>query len=102
MDWLFFSLAGAASLAVTAVIDKFILGKYVRDPQAYLAALIILQQIFAVGILLFAGPGFTYPYSLYATVTGGLQVVLWSSYLRALHLHRRLCRSLQISFGLHG
>ncbi|VVB68611.1 EamA-like transporter family protein [uncultured archaeon] len=84
MDWLIFSLAGAASLAVTGIIDKFILARYVRDPHAYLAALIILQQIFAVGIILFAGPGFTYPYSLYAVAVGGLQVPLWTSYLRAL------------------
>ncbi|MCX6668973.1 MAG: EamA family transporter [Methanothrix sp.] len=86
MDWLFFSLAGASSLAVTGVLDKFLLGKYVRNPKAYLVALIILQQIFALGIILFAGPGFTYPHSLYAMVTGGLQVALWTSYLRALQI----------------
>ncbi len=79
-------MAGAASLAVTGIIDKFILGKYVRNPLAYLVTLIILQQIFAIGIFLFAGLGFVYPYSFYAMAAGSLQVALWISYLRALQI----------------
>lgn len=86
MNWLFFSLAGAASLAVTGIIDKFILGKYVRNPLAYLVTLIILQQIFAIWIFLFAGLGFNYPYSFCAMAAGSLQVALWISYLRALQI----------------
>jgi uncharacterized membrane protein len=86
VNWFFFSLAGAASLAVTGILDKFILGKYVRSPLAYLVTLIIFQQIFAIGIFLFAGPGFIYPYSFYAMAAGGLQVALWTSYLRALQI----------------
>ncbi len=86
MNWFFFSLAGAASLAVTGIIDKFILGKYVKNPLAYLVTLIILQQIFAIGIYVFAGLGFVYPYSLYAMAAGSLQVALWISYLRALQI----------------
>ncbi|MHC1686564.1 MAG: EamA family transporter [Methanothrix sp.] len=86
MDWFFFSLVGASSLAVTGIIDKLIISKYVRNPLAYLAALVILQQIFAVGIMAFAGLGFVFPQSLYALAAGGLQIVLWASYLRALQV----------------
>ncbi len=77
MNWFSFSLAGASSLAVTGIIDKFILGRYVRNPLPYLLALVILQQIFALGILAFAGPGFVYPYSFYALAAGAAQVALW-------------------------
>ena len=86
MEWFSFSLAGASSLAVTGIIDKFILGRYVRNPLPYLLALVILQQIFALGILAFAGPGFIYPYSFYALAAGAAQVALWISYLRALQI----------------
>ncbi len=86
MNWFLFSLAGAACLAVTGVIDKLMLDKYARSPVAYLVALIILQQIFAVGIFAFAGSGFIYPQSLFALAAGGIQVILWASYLHALQV----------------
>lgn len=50
MDWLILSLLGASAFAVTGVVDKFVLYKYVRDPLAYLAALVVMQQIFVVAI----------------------------------------------------
>jgi uncharacterized membrane protein len=86
VDWFLFAFIGAASLAITCIIDKFILGRYVTSHIAYLVALIILQQIFALGILLFSGAGFVYPQSLYAMAAGSAQVVLWASYLRALQV----------------
>ena len=86
VDWLFLSLAGAAALAVTGVIDKFILGRYVRDPLAYLAALVVLQQILIVAIPAYLGWGFVYPQTLYALAAGGCQVVLWAAYLLALQV----------------
>ena len=86
MDWFFLSLAGAASVAVTGVIDKFIMGKYVRNPLVYLVALVVLQQVFVVPILVYAGWGFVYPQSIYAMVAGFAQVILWAAYLRALQI----------------
>ena len=86
MDWLFLSLAGAAALAVTGVIDKFILGRYVRDPLAYLAALVVMQQILIVAIPAYLGWGCVYPQTLYALAAGGCQVVLWAAYLLALQV----------------
>lgn len=86
MDWFLFALIGAASLAVTGVVDKYILGNYVQNCNAYLITLILLQQIFALGIFLFAGPGFIYPQSFYAMAAGAAQVVLWAAYLRALQV----------------
>jgi uncharacterized membrane protein len=77
-------LMGAASLAVTGIIDKVILDRYVRNSDAYLVALIILQQIFAVAILVLAGPGFVYPQSLYALAVGVIQAIYWAAYFRAL------------------
>jgi uncharacterized membrane protein len=86
VDWFILSMLGAASLAVTGVIDKFILGKYVRNPLAYLVVLVFLQQIFVVAIPVYTGLGFVYPHSLYALATGGALVVLWAAYLRALQV----------------
>ncbi len=86
VDWFLYAFIGAASLAVTGIIDKFILGRYVTSHIAYMVALIILQQIFAIGIILFLGAGFVYPESLYAMAAGSAQVVLWASYLRALQV----------------
>jgi uncharacterized membrane protein len=86
VDWLFLSLVGAAALAVTGVIDKFILGRYVRDPLAYLAALVVMQQILIVAIPAYLGWGFVYPQTLYALAAGGCQVVLWAAYLLALQV----------------
>jgi hypothetical protein len=60
VDWFLFSVLGAASLAVTGVIDKFILEKYVQNSHAYLIALIVLQQAFAAGIFLIVGSGFVF------------------------------------------
>jgi uncharacterized membrane protein len=77
-------LMGAASLAVTGIIDKVILDRYVRNSNAYLVALIILQQIFAVVIFVLAGPGFVYPQSLYALAVGVIQAIYWAAYFRAL------------------
>ncbi|MDD1751040.1 MAG: hypothetical protein LUO89_14345, partial [Methanothrix sp.] len=71
MDWLFLSLVGASALAVTGIIDKVLLGKYVRDPLAYLAALVIMQQVLIVAIPAYMGWGFVYPQTLYALAAGG-------------------------------
>ncbi len=84
MDWFSFSIAGAACLAVTGVIDKFYLGRYVRNSLAYLFVLVVIQQIFLLPILAYAGLVFIYPHSLYALSTGLLQVILWAAYLSAL------------------
>jgi len=86
VDWLFFSFAGAAALAVTGVIDKFILSRYVRDPLAYLAALVVMQQILIVAIPIYWGWGYVFPQTLYALAAGSCQVVLWAAYLRALQV----------------
>jgi drug/metabolite transporter (DMT)-like permease len=86
VDWFFLSLAGAASMAVTGVIDKFVIGKYVRNPLVYLVALVVLQQVFVVPILVYAGWGFVYPESIYAMVAGFAQVILWAAYLQALQI----------------
>ena len=84
MNWFLFSLLGASSLAVTGVIDKLILEKYVQNSHAYLVALIFLQQALAASIFLIVGPGFVYPYSLYAIAVGVVQIAYWAAYLRAL------------------
>jgi len=86
VDWFFLSLAGAASMAVTGVIDKFIIGKYVRNPLVYLVALVVLQQVFVVPILVYAGWGFVYLQSIYAMFAGFAQVILWAVYLQALQI----------------
>jgi uncharacterized membrane protein len=86
VDWLFLSLVGASALAVTGVIDKFILSRYVRDPLAYLAALVVMQQILIAAIPAYLGWGFVYPQTLYALAAGGCQVVLWAAYLLALQV----------------
>ena len=84
VDWLFLSLLGASALAVTGVIDKFILNRYVRDPIAYLAALVIMQQLLIVAIPVYLGWGYIFPQSIYALAAGSCQVVLWAAYLLAL------------------
>ncbi len=86
MDWLFLSLLGASALAITGVIDKFVLGRYVRNPLAYLAALVVIQQILIVAIPAYLGWGFVYPQTLYALAAGGCQVILWAAYLFALQV----------------
>lgn len=79
-------MLGAAFLAVTGIIDKVILEKYVRSPLAYLVVLVVLQQIFIIPIPIYAGLDFVYPQSLYALALGGAQVILWAAYLRALQV----------------
>jgi drug/metabolite transporter (DMT)-like permease len=86
VNWLIFSLAGAACMAVTGVIDKFILDRYVHSSLAYLTFLVIFQQIFVALIPAYFGLGLVYPASLYALAAGVLQVALWASYLRALQI----------------
>jgi len=86
VDWLFLSLLGASALAVTGVIDKFVLSRYVRNPLAYLAALVVIQQILIVAIPAYFGWGFVYPQTLYALAAGGCQVILWAAYLFALQV----------------
>lgn len=86
MDWLFLSLAGASALAVTGIIDKFVLGRYVRDPLAYLAALVVMQQLLVAAIPAYLGWGYIFPQSIYALAAGCLQVVLWAAYLLALQV----------------
>ena len=83
----FFSLSWAQLLLqLPGVIDKFILGRYVRDPLAYLAALVVMQQILIVAIPAYLGWGFVFPQTLYALAAGGAQVVLWAAYLFALQV----------------
>jgi uncharacterized membrane protein len=84
MDWLILSLIGAAAFAATGIIDKLLLGRFVREPVAYLAALVIMQQALVLAIPVYLGWGWIYPQTLYALATGGFQVVLWMAYLRAL------------------
>lgn len=84
MDWLALSLIGAAAFAATGIIDKLFLGRFVREPLAYLAALVIMQQVLVLAIPFYLGWGWVYPQTLYALATGGFQVILWTAYLRAL------------------
>jgi drug/metabolite transporter (DMT)-like permease len=84
VDWLILSIVGAAALAVTGIIDKFILGRYVKDPLAYLVTLVVMQQILVLAIPVYLGWGYVFPQSIYAMVTGLFQVVLWTAYLFAL------------------
>ncbi len=86
MDWFFLSVLGASALAVTGIIDKFILSKYVHNPLAYLAALVVMQQMLIAVIPFYLGWGFVYPQTFYAMAAGSCQVVLWSAYLLALHV----------------
>ncbi len=86
VNWFVFSLLGAAFLAVTGVLDKFILEKYVHNSHSYLVALIVLQQVFAFGIFIIMGPGYVYPQSLYAIIVGIIQIAYWAAYLKALKL----------------
>ena len=51
---------------------------------AYLFVLVVIQQIFLLPVLAYAGLVFIYPHSLYALSTGLLQVILWAAYLSAL------------------
>lgn len=84
MDWLILSLIGACAYAATGIIDKLLLIRFVRQPLAYLAALVIMQQAMILFIPLYMGWGWVYPQTLYALATGAFQVILWISYLRAL------------------
>jgi len=83
-SWLLLSLLGASAMAVTGIIDKLVLSKYVTDPLAYLAALVAMQQAVIMIIPACFGWGYIYPYSLFALAAGGVQVVLWAAYLLAL------------------
>ncbi len=84
MDWLYFALVSTASFAVTVIIDKLLLSRYVRSSTAYLITLLIIQQVFAALIFAFVGAGFTYPASVYAMLAGAAQAAMYVSYLRAL------------------
>ena len=84
MDWLILSLLGASAFAVTGIVDKFVLDKYVRDPLAYLTILVVMQQIFIAAIPAYIGWGYVFPQTLYAMAAGGCQVLLWAAYLLAL------------------
>ena len=84
MDWLSLSFIGAAAFAATGIIDKLFLGRFVREPLAYLAALVIMQQALVLAIPFYLGWGWIYPQTLYALATGSFQVILWAAYLRAL------------------
>lgn len=86
MNWLAYALIGTASLATTAILDKFILSRYTRDATAYLVSLVIVQQLFAFLVLIFRGFEFVYPASLIAFLSGSFQIVLWVSYLKALQV----------------
>ncbi len=86
MDWLDFALIGTASVATTAILDKFILNRYIRDATAYVVSLILVQQFFALLIIIFRGFEFIYPASVIAFLSGSFQVALWVSYLRALQV----------------
>lgn len=86
MNWLVFAIIGTASLATTGILDKFILSRYIKNSAAYLVALILVQQLFAVLILVFKGVEFVYPTSVLALISGSFQIVLWVSYLRALQV----------------
>jgi drug/metabolite transporter (DMT)-like permease len=84
VDWLALSFIGAAAFAATGIIDKLFLGRFVREPLAYLAALVIMQQALVLAIPFYLGWGWIYPQTLYALATGSFQVILWAAYLRAL------------------
>jgi len=71
-------------MAVTGIIDKLVLSRYVRDPLAYLTALVAMQQAVIMIVPASFGWGYVYPQSLYAMAAGGVQVVLWAAYLLAL------------------
>jgi uncharacterized membrane protein len=86
VSWFFLALAGTACMATTAVLDKFILSRYSQTSSAYLASLVLAQQIFAILIFAYAGIDPRYPESLFALVAGIIQMGLWLAYLKAMQL----------------
>ncbi len=86
MNWLFFALLSTASLAVTVIIDKLLLNRYVRNSIAYLITLIIIQQFFAALILIFHGASYDYPTSIYGMLAGTAQAAMYVAYIRALKI----------------
>lgn len=57
-----------------------------RSSVSYLVSLVLIQQMFALLVLVFRGAEFLYPYSVVALFAGSLQVALWLAYLRALQV----------------
>ncbi len=86
MTWLLFALLSTAFFAVAVIVDKLLLSRYVRNPTAYLLALIIFQQVFVVLIAAIVGWDFVYPFSLFAVAAGFGQAAMYVSYLRALQI----------------
>lgn len=97
MDWLFLSVLGTASISATSIIDKLILNRYVQNSTAYLISLVVVQQIFAILILAFRGPGILYSSSLAGLIPGVLLMAAWIAYLRALQLEE-VSRVMSLTF----
>ena len=84
MDWLILALISTFLFSASGLLDKFILSDHSFDSKSYIVCQIIVGQLFAIPIFIFAGIEFTYPLSIFAVILGSLQVIPSIYYLRAM------------------
>ena len=84
MDWLIFAFLGTIFFSGAGILDKLLLCNCTNDSKAYIVCQALVQQLFTIPVLLFAGIEFTYPESIIALLFGCMQIFPAFYYLKAL------------------
>lgn len=84
MDWLIFAFLGTIFFSGAGILDKLLLCNCTNDSKAYIVCQALVQQLFTIPVLLFAGIEFTYPESIIALLFGCMQIFPAIYYLKAL------------------
>ena len=77
---------GTVFFSIAGVLDKLLLKNYTYDSKAYIVCQALVQLIFIIPVMLFAGVKFTYPESLIALLLGCLQIFPTFFYMKALQI----------------
>jgi uncharacterized membrane protein len=84
VEWLVFALFAPVLWAVCAVIDKFVLSKYIKNPFSYPAIVGCIYVLFSILIFSFTTVSFVFPYSIFAILVGALTMVFLIFYAKAM------------------
>lgn len=84
MDWLIFAFLGTVFFSGAGVLDKLLLSNCTNDSKAYIVCQALVQQLFIIPVVMFAGIEFTYPESIIALLFGCMQVFPAFFYMKAL------------------
>ncbi|MFH0711367.1 MAG: EamA family transporter [Candidatus Aenigmatarchaeota archaeon] len=84
MDWLFFAILSPLLLAISNLVDKFVISKTIKHPMPYAMMYSFIQMFLGIFLLAFFKIQFVYPASFIAIAAGGIWTIASYTYVKSM------------------